>query len=114
MLKNRTIAAQRVADDFLVCEPLIDQAAAAIAQLYNTMFNAKADAHLGIHVGRDAFNLVAQAIYHQSQARDQLLAAHAALAATRKEVLPGRMAGDEDCPNLAPSGLRLASSSVAA
>jgi hypothetical protein len=98
MLKSRIEAAQLVADEFLPSEKAIDDANAALARLYNTLFEARKASNISLHVGRDAFNHIAQALHHQSQARDHMLAAHPALLAVLHEVLPERMLGDVGCP----------------
>lgn len=105
MLKERLVAAERIAAELHDAENAIDQAIVKIAKLAATLPIARIDTNMSAIVGQEAVAKVTQAVAAAGQVRQMITEAHHALGETQKQVgLGTRMFGAG--VNKPPSGSR--------
>ena len=94
MLKERLVAAERIAAELHDAENAIDQAIVKIAKLAATLPIARIDTNMSAIVGQEAVAKVTQAVAAAGQVRQMMTEAHYALGETQKQVgLGTRMFG---------------------
>ena len=94
MLKERLVAAERIAAELHDAENAIDQAIVKIAKLAATLPIARIDTNMSAIVGQEAVAKVTQAVAAAGQVRQMMTDAHYALGETQKQVgLGTRMFG---------------------
>ena len=94
MLKERVVAAQRIAADLHDAENAIDEAIVKIARLAATLPTARIETNMSAIVGQEAVGKVTPAIAAAGAVRQMLTEAHLALSDTQKQVgLGARMFG---------------------
>jgi hypothetical protein len=94
MLKQRVIAAERIAAELHEAEDAIDQAIIKLAKLAGTLPVARFETNMSAIVGQDAVTKVTQAIATAGQVRQMVTEAHHALSETQRQVgLGARMFG---------------------
>lgn len=94
MLKERLVAAERIAAELHEAEHAVDQAIVKIAQLAATLPIARIDTKMSAIVGQEAVAKVTQAVAAAGQVRQMMTEAHQALGETQKQVgLGARMFG---------------------
>lgn len=104
MLKDRVVAAQRIAADLHDAENAIDQAIMKIAKLAGTLPLARIETNMSAIVGQEAVGKVTQAVATAGVVRQMLAEAHVALSDTQRQVgLGARMFGAG--MNKPPSGI---------
>lgn len=94
MLKNRIVAAERIAAELHDAEDAIDQAIIKIAKLAGTLPVARFETNMSAIIGQDAVSKVTQAVAAAGQVRQMMTDAHHALSETQRQVgLGARMFG---------------------
>jgi hypothetical protein len=94
MLKQRVVAAERIAAELHEAEDAIDQAIIKLAKLAGTLPVARFETNMSAIVGQDAVTKVTQAIATAGQVRQMVTEAHHALSETQRQVgLGARMFG---------------------
>lgn len=94
MLKQRVVAAEKIAAELHEAEDAIDQAIIKLAKLAGTLPVARFDTNMSAIVGQDAVTKVTQAIAAAGQVRQMVTDAHHALSETQRQVgLGARMFG---------------------
>ncbi|WP_373476208.1 hypothetical protein [Sphingorhabdus sp.] len=94
MLKQRVIAAEKIAAELHEAEDAIDQAIIKLAKLAGTLPVARFETNMSAIVGQDAVTKVTQAIAAAGQVRQMVTEAHHALSETQRQVgLGARMFG---------------------
>jgi hypothetical protein len=86
MLKERRIAANKIAEQLFAAEAAIDAAVAAVAQLTAVMPMARQEAHLSACIGQDALMGAMQTCQQLVEARGRIIATHAALREAQTKV----------------------------
>lgn len=76
MLKDRRLAAIKIADSLFAAEKAIDNALARAAELNGNMVTARTDARLSAVVGQDAFEVSAAAFAALARARCDIVETH--------------------------------------
>jgi hypothetical protein len=79
MLKERRLAANKVAEQLFAAEAAIDAAVAAVAQLTAIMPMASQEAHISACIGQDAMMGAMQTCQQLIEARGRIIATHASL-----------------------------------
>jgi hypothetical protein len=98
MLKERRLAANKIAEQLFAAEAAIDAAVAAVAQLTAVMPMARQEANVPASVGQDAL-LGAMATCQQLvEARARIIATHAALREAQVKVGLGAVNFNGNCP----------------
>lgn len=102
MLKERRLAADLVASDFLKVEAATDHAALLAASCMATMLDQRTKAKLPVGTGLEALRLISDAATDLVRARQRLVEAHAALSQTRDDIgLAAFAYGDQsECPEV--------------
>ncbi len=99
MLKERRLAANKIAEQLFAAEAAIDAAVAAVAQLTAVMPLARQEAHLAACIGQDALMGAMQTCQQLVEARGRIIATHAALRDAQHKVGLGQvMFNDFHCP----------------
>ncbi|MFN0047195.1 MAG: hypothetical protein ACKVOS_12075 [Sphingorhabdus sp.] len=94
MLKQRVVAAEKIAAELHEAEDAIDQAIIKLAKLAGTLPVARFETNMSAIVGQDAVTKVTQAIATAGQVRQMVTEAHHALSETQRQVgLGARMFG---------------------
>ena len=94
MLKERLVAAERIAAELHDAEHAVDQAIVKIAQLAATLPSARIDTKISSIVDQETVAKVTQAVAAVGQVRQMMTEAHQALGETQKQVgLGARMFG---------------------
>ncbi|MBK6708392.1 MAG: hypothetical protein IPG54_13270 [Sphingomonadales bacterium] len=94
MLKDRIVAAQRIASELHDAEFAIDDAIVKIARLAATLPAVRIETKMSAIVGQDAVAKITQAVAAAGQVRQIIADAHQALGETQKQVgLGARMFG---------------------
>jgi hypothetical protein len=94
MLKQRVVAAERIAAELHEAEDAIDQAIIKLAKLAGTLPVARFETNMSAIVGQEAVTKVTQAIATAGQVRQMVTEAHHALSETQRQVgLGARMFG---------------------
>lgn len=94
MLKDRIVAAQRIASELHDAEFAIDDAIVKIARLAATLPTVRIETNMSAIVGQDAVAKVTQAVAAAGQVRQIITDAHQALGETQRQVgLGARMFG---------------------
>ena len=94
MLKERLVAAERIAAELHDAEHAVDQAIVKIAQLAATLPIARIDTKMSAIVGQEAVAKVTQAVAAAGHVRQMMTEAHQALGETQRQVgLGARMFG---------------------
>ncbi len=86
MLKERRIAANKIAEQLFAAEAAIDAAVAAVAQLTAVMPMARQEANLAACIGQDALMGAMQTCQQLVEARGRIIATHAALREAQTKV----------------------------
>ncbi|OYQ35434.1 hypothetical protein CHU93_01645 [Sandarakinorhabdus cyanobacteriorum] len=86
MLKERRIAANKIAEQLFAAEAAIDAAVAAVAQLTTVMPMARQEAHLSACIGQDALMNAVQTCQQLVEARARIIATHASLRQAQTQV----------------------------
>jgi len=102
MLKERRLAADLVASEFLKVEAATDQATLLAANCMATMLDQRTKAKLPVGTGLEAIRLISDASADLVRARQRLVEAHAALSKTRDDIgLSAFAYGDQsECPEV--------------
>lgn len=99
MLKERRLAANKIAEQLFAAEAAIDAAVAAVAQLTAVMPMARQEANLSACVGQDALMGAMETCQQLISARSRIIATHAALREAQIKVGLGQvMFNDFNCP----------------
>jgi hypothetical protein len=94
MLKQRMVAAEKIASELFEAENAVDQAIIKLAKLAGTLPVARFDTNMSAIVGQDALAKVTQAVAAAGQVRQMVADAHQALSETQRQVgLGARMFG---------------------
>jgi dGTP triphosphohydrolase len=94
MLKQRMIAAEKIAAELHDAENAVDHAIIKLAKLAGTLPVARFDTNMSAIVGQDAVAKVTQAVAAAGQVRQMVADAHQALSETQRQVgLGARMFG---------------------
>lgn len=94
MLKERIVAAERIATELHDAEHAIDEAIVKIARLAATLPTARIETRMSAIVGQEAVAKVTQAVAAAGHVRQMIAEAHQALGETQKQVsLGARMFG---------------------
>lgn len=94
MLKERMVAAEKIATELFEAENAVDQAIIKLAKLAGTLPVARFDTNMSAIVGQDAVAKVTQAVAAAGQVRQMVTDAHQALSETQRQVgLGARMFG---------------------
>jgi hypothetical protein len=106
MLKERTQAAQAVAEAFLAAEQAMDVAAARAAECAALMLKARADMKLPLGTGVQALAIVAEASALAIRSRQLMIEAHPAMAELPADIGLRHVAiGDtKECPPIENRG----------
>ncbi|WP_164156269.1 hypothetical protein [Sandarakinorhabdus rubra] len=91
MLKERRLAANRVAEQLFAAESAIDAAVAAVAQLTAVMPMARQDAHLAACIGQDALMGAVETCQQLIQARARIIETHQALRDAQDQIGLGQV-----------------------
>ena len=86
MLKERRIAANKIAEQLFAAEAAIDAAIGAVAQLTAVMPMARQEANLSACIGQDALMGAMQTCQQLIEARGRIIATHAALRAAQTKI----------------------------
>lgn len=86
MLRNRRLAAIKVAESLFAAEEAIDAALARAAELNGNMVTARNEANLSALVGQDAFEVSAAAFAALARARSDIVETHRRLSETQIQV----------------------------
>ena len=86
MLKERRLAATKIAEQLFAAEAAIDAAVAAVAQLTAIMPMARQEANLSACIGQDALMGAMQTCQQLIEARGRIIATHAALREAQTKV----------------------------
>jgi hypothetical protein len=98
MLKERRIAANKVAEQLFAAEAAIDAAVAAVAQLTAVMPMARQEANLAACIGQDALMGAMQTCQQLIEARGRIIATHAALREAQTKMGLGAVNFNGRCP----------------
>lgn len=99
MLKERRLAANKIAEQLFAAEAAIDAAVSAVAQLTAVMPLASQEAHLAACIGQDALMNAMETCQQLVQARARIINTHAALREAQIKVGLGQvMFNDLNCP----------------
>lgn len=98
MLKERRLAANKIAEQLFAAEAAIDAAVAAVAQLTAVMPMARQEANLAAAIGQDALMGAMQTCQQLIEARGRIIATHAALRAAQTKVGLGSVNFNGTCP----------------
>lgn len=101
MLKERRLAANKIAEHLFVAEAAIDAAVAAVAQLTAIMPMARQEANLSACIGQDALIGAMETCQQLVLARGRIIATHAALRESQKAVGLEAVNFNGNCPNYA-------------
>lgn len=94
MLKQRVLAAEKIAMELHEAEDAVDQAIIKLARLAGTLPVARFQTNMSAIVGQDAVSKVTQAVAAAGQVRQMVADAHQALSETQRQVgLGARMFG---------------------
>jgi hypothetical protein len=94
MLKQRVVAAEKIAAELHEAEDAVDQAIIKLAKLAGTLPVARFETNMSAIVGQDAVAKVTQAVAAAGQVRQMVADAHQALSETQRQVgLGARMFG---------------------
>jgi len=94
MLKQRALAAEKIATELHEAEDAIDQAIIKLAKLAGTLPIARFETNMSAIVGQDAVSKVTQEVAAAGQVRQMVAEAHHALSETQRQVgLGARMFG---------------------
>lgn len=94
MLKQRVIAAERIAAELHDAEDAIDNAIIKIAKLAGTLPIVRFETQMSAVVGQEAVSKITQAVAAAGQVRQMVTDAHHALSETQRQVgLGARMFG---------------------
>lgn len=94
MLKQRVIAAERIAAELHDAEDAIDNAIIKIAKLAGTLPIVRFETQMSAVVGQEAVSKITQAVAAAGQVRQMMTDAHHALSETQRQVgLGARMFG---------------------
>ncbi len=86
MLKERRLAANKVAEQLFAAEAAINAAVSAVAQLTAVMPMAAQEANLAACIGQDALMGAMETCQQLVQARSRIIATHAALRAAQTQI----------------------------
>jgi hypothetical protein len=86
MLKERRLAANKIAEQLFAAEAAIDAAVSAVAQLTAIMPMARQEANLAACIGQDALMGAMQTCQQLIEARGRIIATHAALRAAQTQI----------------------------
>ena len=86
MLKERRLAANKIAEQLFAAEAAIDAAVSAVAQLTAIMPMARQEANLAACIGQDALLGAMQTCQQLIEARGRIIATHAALREAQTKV----------------------------
>ncbi len=86
MLKERRIAANKVAEQLFAAEAAINAAVSAVAQLTAVMPMAAQEANLAACVGQDALMNAMATCQQLIEARSRIIATHASLRAAQTQI----------------------------
>ncbi len=86
MLKERRLAANKIAEQLFAAEAAIDAAVAAVAQLAAVMPMARQEANIAACIGQDALISTMQTCQQLIEARGSIIATHAALRQAQTKV----------------------------
>lgn len=86
MLKERRLAANKVAEQLFAAEAAINAAVSAVAQLAAVMPMAAQEANLAACIGQDALMGAMETCQQLVQARSRIIATHAALRAAQTQI----------------------------
>lgn len=98
MLKERRLAANKVAEQLFAAEAAINAAVSAVAQLTAVMPMAAQEANLAACVGQDALIGAMETCQQLVQARSRIIATHAALREAQTRVGLGAVNFNGNCP----------------
>ncbi len=98
MLKERRLAANKVAEQLFAAEAAIDAAVAAVAQLTAVMPMARQEANLAACIGQDALMNAMATCQQLIEARGRIIATHAALREAQTQVGLGAVNFNGNCP----------------
>ena len=99
MLKERRLAANKVADQLFAAEAAINAAVSAVAQLTAVMPMAAQEANLAACIGQDALMGAMETCQQLIQARARIIATHASLRDAQIRIGLGQVAfNDMNCP----------------
>ena len=85
MLKQRRLAAEKIAAELFAAEAAIDAAIAATARLAAVMPVARQEANMAPHFGHEAVMRAVATVSKLAEARSEIIATHDALADTQKQ-----------------------------
>jgi hypothetical protein len=98
MLKERRIAANKIAEQLFAAEAAIDAAVAAVAQLTAVMPMARQEANVPASVGQDALAGAMATCQQLVEARARIIATHAALRDAQVKIGLGAVNFNGNCP----------------
>ena len=101
MLKERRLAANKVADQLFAAEAAINAAVSAVAQLTAIMPMAAQEANLAACVGQDALMGAMETCQQLVQARSRIIATHALLRDAQTKIGLGSVNFNGTCPQQA-------------
>lgn len=98
MLKERRIAANKVAEQLFAAEAAINAAVSAVAQLTAVMPMAAQEANLAACVGQDALMNAMATCQQLIEARSRIIATHASLRAAQTQIGLDAVNFNGNCP----------------
>jgi hypothetical protein len=107
MLKDRRMAAIKVAESLFAAEDAIDTALARAAELNGNMVTARTDAKLSALVGQDAFELSVSAFAALARARCDIVQTHKRLSEAKIQVGLRTVSIGDQSPKPIPQDLPL-------
>ncbi|WP_156254444.1 hypothetical protein [Sandarakinorhabdus oryzae] len=98
MLKERRLAANKVAEQLFAAEAAINAAVSAVAQLTAVMPMAAQEANLAACIGQDALMGAMETCQQLIQARARIIATHASLRDAQNKIGLGAVNFNGNCP----------------